>query len=241
MYILTFQRSNSKNFQKALNHVYNLGVTWDGQTARIEIPEDNLLKAYEEIHFLFGYIQNWKSLRATFRGKEVRPFRFIFLVWRNVDACRRECRTSKNPRHCWSSVDAKGWGCKQLRCILRYTNGPAHYKVSNRYWYNFGEFADRDVWAVNKELIFKKLKEESEEKALDLCPHFKINKVKEAIDNLPDFIRVDNSHFANYYSVEYLKGEKRLVPVNIRHVLPPRRMTSIREIILNDPGKYQWN
>ena len=95
MYILTFQKSNSKHFQKALNHVFNLGGSWDGQVARLEIPEEKLLEAYEEIRFLFGYIQNWKSTRATFMGKDVNPYRFIFLVWLNVSNCREERKTSK--------------------------------------------------------------------------------------------------------------------------------------------------
>jgi len=241
MYTLTFQRSNSKHFQKALNHVYNLGGTWDGQTARMEIPEDKLLGAYEELGFLFGYIQHWKSLRATFRGKEVHPYRFIFLVWHNVSTCAEECKNSVEPRHCWSSVDAKGWGCKKIQSILRYTHGTAHYKVSNRYWYNFGDFQDKDTWQIYKPWILQRLKKEVKEKAIYLCPYFKMEEVEAAVNSLPDVIKPDGVRYVRYCTHEYVDGLKRSVPVNIRHVQPRKRTSSLQDIFNNDPWKYQVN
>ena len=69
MYILSFKRSKSKFFQKALNHVTYMGGSWDGETAKLMIQEKDLLTAYEDLVILFRYIQNWKSTRATFRNK----------------------------------------------------------------------------------------------------------------------------------------------------------------------------
>ena len=241
MYTLTFHRSASKHFQKALNHLHNLGGTWDGQTARLEVPEDRLMDAYEEIGFLFGYIQQWKSLKATFRGKPVPPYRFIFQVWNTVNNCKEEKEQTVDQRYCWSSIDAKGWGCKHVQRIQRYVQGPAKYRTSNRYWYNFGEFIDKNTWRINKPLILEKIRKEVEDKALYLCPYFSVDAIEEAVKSLRDFVKVDNQQFCHYCTHEYIDGEKKSVPVNIRHIPQPKEMATIQDIINNDPGKYQWN
>lgn len=241
MYTLTFQRSGSKHFQKALNHVHNLGGTWDGQTARLEIPEDKLMEAYEEIHFLFGYIQKWKSLRATFRGKPVHPYRFIFLVWLNVTNCKEEREKSMDTKHCWTSMDSQGWGCKRINSILRYVKGASKYKISNRYWYNFGGFIKNDTWKINKDLILQKIEKEIESKALHICPFFDMENVKKAVDSLPKYVRVDNIEFSPHYVPEYVDGKKEMVATNIRHVVPPSGRVDIQEIIYNERGRFHCN
>jgi len=65
MYIFTFKRSKSKHFQKALNHAINMGASWEGETAKLIIPEKDLLTAYEDIFFLFGYIQKLNLSAAS--------------------------------------------------------------------------------------------------------------------------------------------------------------------------------
>ena len=241
MYILTFKRSSSKHFQKALNHVTYMGGSWDGETAKLIIPEKDLLTAYEDIHFLFGYNQNWESTKATFRNKPVPRYWFIFLVWNTVHQCRNARFNTADPRHCWSSVDAKGWGCKHLCRILRYSKGTPRYKTSNRYWYNFGEFIGHDTWRINKPLILERLKKEIDEKVLHLCPLFDMKTIKDAVQSLPDFIKVDKIHYTHYHTAEYIDGVKKIVPVNIRHVAPPKEIASLQDILNNDPNEYQWN
>ncbi len=241
MYILTFKRSKSKFFQKALNHAINVGASWDGTTAKLMIAEKDLLTAYEDLLILFQYIQNWSSTKATFRGKPVLPYRFIFLVWRTVNDCSKQKSETEDPRHCWTTCDSKGWGCRQLHRILRYGKGNPRYKTSNRFWYNFGEFTNYNTWRINKPLIMQRLEKEIDDKVLFLCPYFQLETIQDAIDSLPEYVKVDNIQFSLYHSPEYIDGIKRMVPVNIRHVVPPKPITTIQEIINNDPGQYQWN
>lgn len=40
MYILTFKHSRSKYFEMGLNMAIRLGGKWDGETLRLEIPDD---------------------------------------------------------------------------------------------------------------------------------------------------------------------------------------------------------
>ena len=99
MYILTFQRSKSKNFQKALDQAISMGAEWDGQTATLIIPVEDLLNAYKNLLVLFDSISKWSSVRAYFKGKPVPPFRFVFQVWNRVNLCQREKRSTDNHRH----------------------------------------------------------------------------------------------------------------------------------------------
>jgi len=218
-----------------------MGGSWDGEVARLEIPEEKLMTAYEDIAFLFGYIQNWKSTRATFNGKSVPPYRFIFRIWHTVGQCRKDRIYSVDPHYCWSSVDSKGWGCKHLCRIFKYPGGSNKYKTNNRYWYNFGELVDKNTWKINKELILQRLKKEIDDKVLYLCPHFNMEEVERAVQDLPDFIKVDNIHYCHYCTPEYVDGVKRNIPVNIRHVIPPKEIVTMQDIIKDDPGKYRWN
>lgn len=241
MYILTFKRSTSKHFQKALNCAVNLGASWDGETAKLIIPETELLTAYEDLLSLFHYIHKWNSTRATFWGKPVPPYRFVFQIWNTVNRCRIGKAESEDKRYCWAACDSKGWGCRQLKRILRYSVGTPKYKTSNRYWYNFGEFVNYNTWKVNKPLILQKLKKEVEDKALFLCPYFRMGEVEKAVRSLPDIIKVDNKQFTRFYKPEYVEGVKKAVPVNIRHVVPRKPIVTMQDMINNDPNKYQWN
>ena len=123
MYTLTFKRSKSKHFQKALNHLVTMGGSWDGETATLQIPTEKILTAYEDLVILFQYTQKWESLKAYFMGLPVHPYRFIFQVWNTVNCCRKRKTETIDPRHCWSTIDAKGWGCKQLQRLHCYAQG----------------------------------------------------------------------------------------------------------------------
>jgi len=241
MYILTFQRTRSKHFQRALNHAMGMGAEWDGETATLAIPAEDMLTAYEDLLALFEYVSRWSSLKATFRGKPVDPFRFIFQVWNTVNRCKMDKEQTNDQRHCWAGVDNRGWGCKHIRGILLGTHGSARYKTSNRYWYNFGEFVDTNLWKINKPLLIEKIRGEVTAKALFLCPHFKSSAIKDVVENLPNFVRVDNVQYTHHFTTGYVNGKKKHIPVNIRHIPPRKEMATIQNIIQNDPGRYQWN
>ena len=74
MYILTFKSSRSKYFQKGLRMAQNLGGKWDGETMVLKIPESKLMMAYDRLMDLFGVVQRWSSLKATFRINPSRSY-----------------------------------------------------------------------------------------------------------------------------------------------------------------------
>jgi len=191
----------------------------------------NLLYAYEDLFPLMELIHGLKSLSATYRGKKVHPYRFIFQIWRNVRECTQDHNNSMNNRHCWFATDSPGWGCKYLNRIFRDPQGPGNYKTSNKYWYNFGSFDEAGRWIINKNYLLEKLNQETEEKALDTCPHFDIERVREAIRNLPGTVEIDNLHFKKYCISEYENGQRVDKAVNIRHLKTDTDPLDLRKML----------
>jgi hypothetical protein len=136
-----------------------------------------------------------------------------------------------NERHCWFATDSPGWGCKYLNRIFRDPQGPGNYKTSNKYWYNFGSFDEADRWIINKNYLLEKLAGEAEEKALDTCPYFDVEKIRKAIQDLPMEVRIDNLNFRKYFISEYENGKKIQKAVNIRHLKIDTGPPDLRKMI----------
>jgi hypothetical protein len=144
-----------------------------------------------------------------------------------------------NDRHCWFATDSHGWGCKYLNRIFRYPQCPGNYKTSNKYWYNFGSFDENGRWIINKNYFLERLAAEIEEKSIDTCPFFDLERVRKAVQDLPGSMEIDNLKFRKYYISEYEDGEKIQKAVNIRHIKvdtsPPdlRRMVESYDDLIN--------
>lgn len=240
MFTITFQRSKSKYFQKALNHAKRHGATWNGETVTLRIQDYDLTAAYETHQDLLKYITKWKGTKGEFNGRKVRPFPFLLRLWQTVHQCKNGFLETNSPRYCWSGIDIKGWGCKHINKTHRYVRGSGKYRTSNLYWYNYGEFTSPNMWKVNKEMITRKIQDEVEEKGLNLCPFFSIEEIRKAIGSLPEFIHVDGSEFVHYKVPEYVDGEKALVAVNIRHVERPRQ-ARIQDLMVRGLGRHLLN
>jgi len=235
MYTLTFIKTKAKNFPKALQIAEELGAKYDGETVRLEFPTHQLLYMYETLLPLIALIQNWKDTKATYKGKRVGVYRFVFLIWRNVRMCAEEMNSTSNERYCWHGTDSPGWGCRLLDRVSRKEEGPGNYKTSSQYWYNFGEFDHNGDWIVNKRLIIERLMKEAEEKALDTCPFFSLEKIQEAVQDLPEKIIPDNLHYRKFYIRDYIDGVIKERAVNIRHMKPDTRPPDLfRDVMKRD-------
>jgi hypothetical protein len=218
MYILTFKTSRSKYFQKGLKMARRLGGTWDGETMVLRIPESRLLRAYDRLLPLFEIVGRWSSLRATFRGHKVEPYRFI-LMMHFIKECAG--KRSYDRDHCWLYPEEKGWGCKRLSNVQYQVLGDGEYSWNERYWYNFGRFNELNEWVIDKETLYQRLYSHAEVTGLALCPFFDVKKLKKALEGLPARIVPDDKSFRVHYEEEFYKGERVKVPVNIRHIPDP--------------------
>ena len=215
MYILSFRTSRSKNFRRGLDMAIGLGGTWDGKTMVLNIPDSELLGAYEKLLPLFEIVENWSSLKATYNGKEVEPYRFI-LILHFIRECAR--MRKKDRLHCWLYGKEKGWGCKRISNIMYELSGSGVYRTNEKYWYNFGHFDEKNEWIIDREGLYLRLSTFAEERGLTLCPYFRIGEVKRAVERLPSSIVPDDISFRLFYEEDYYKGKKVRVPVNIRHI-----------------------
>lgn len=215
MYILTFNTSRSKYFQQGLNTATGLGGTWDGESMILKIPESRLLGAYDRLLPLFQIVGRWSSLRATFRGKEVEPYRFI-LMMHFIKECAG--RRSYDRDHCWLYSEEEGWGCKRLSKIQYQVLGNGKYSRNDRFWYNFGRFNEKNEWVIDKETLFQHLYRHAEITGLALCPFFDVKNLNDALGRLPARIVPDDTLYRVHYEEEFYKGERVKVPLNIRHI-----------------------
>ena len=218
MYILTFNTSRSKYFQEGLKIARRLGGSWDGETMVLKIPGSGLLASYERLLPLFEIVGNWSSLRATFRGQEVDPFRFI-LVMHFIKECAG--KGSSDPENCWLYPEEKGWGCKRLSNVQYHVFGGGEYTWNERFWYNFGRFNERNEWVIDKEKLYQRLYRHAEGKGLTLCPFFDVEMIKRSLDALPACIVPDDKSYRVHYEEEFYKGDGVKVPLNIRHIHDP--------------------
>jgi hypothetical protein len=232
MYILTFKTSRSKYFQEGLEMARKLGGSWDGKTMVLEIPADRLLNAYDRLLPLFEIVGNWSSLKATYKGKKVDPYRFI-LVMHFLKECAG--MRKKEPMHCWLNLEEQGWGCKRISNVMYQLGGNGVYEWNEKYWYNFGRFNDKNEWIIDKERIYQRLNGFAEDKGLTVCPFFRAGYLKESVDRLPDKIVPDEESFRLFYEEEFYKGKKIRVPVNIRHI-PESGGKDAQEAGKYDPG-----
>ena len=133
-----------------------------------------------------------------------------------VDECASESKLDHE--NCWMSYGYPGWTCKKITNILFLESGDGDYENNQRYWYNYGKFNSKNEWVIDKSGIYKKLIHFAERNALNLCPYFRAEKVKAAVDQLRSKIVPDDLTFRVHYTDMYEGGEHLKFPDNIRHI-----------------------
>jgi len=217
MFILTFEKSRSSKFQKALDIVISLGGKFDGHTVSLELSGwDNISNLYEKLLPLIAIIQTWKSVRAKFNGKNVNPFGFMMKTRQLKECADNYSEAEEN--YCSGFGANKGWGCRLLNNILLHPCKDANYKRNDLYWYNFGKFVSEGIWRINKPLLIEKLTKHAANTGIDLCPFFRIDKILEAVENLPFEIKVDDVNWEYYYEPGFVGSNIERIPINIRHI-----------------------
>ncbi|MEI6865570.1 hypothetical protein [Flavicella sp.] len=213
MYCLTFKKNRSKHFQQAFDFAKELNCDVDGDLITIRIPEELLINAYAMIRTLFGIIQKWKGTTATYNGNKVNPYQFI-LQAHQIGECSSEFAINKN--NCLTG-DSSAWSCNKINNIFYREGGSGKYKTNGKYWYNYGYFEGKK-WIIDKDRLHEKLLKYVESKGINLCPVFELKNLHHAVANLPNFIVPDDISYRIHFEEKYIKGQKILIPNNIRHV-----------------------
>jgi hypothetical protein len=216
---ITLKKSSSKRYPYAVDMMLQLGAVAGSGGVVLSVPEHKLLNSYNSLFQLTELIGQWKSVSASFRGKKVPLYRFIYLIYRNISECGAEKTNSKEKEYCNSRYDVPSWGCRLIESLLLYNTGSGNYEHSGIYWYNYGFFDDSGMWIIDKDRIYSRIMKEVEGKALDVCPYFSIAAIEQIVfRDLPDFIIPDNYSYRLHYETVYEGGREIIKAVNIRHI-----------------------
>lgn len=216
---ISFNKSNSKNFEQALILAQKVGGIYDGLRCVILMPDSQIIENLNKLKILNSLVQNWKSLLVVFRGREVNFTRFLNSITRIKECSLEFC----NEQHCQINIQKTGWGCKFISSP-KYHIAPYQKKITNSsYWYNYGHFSAKDEWTIDKGVLKHIIVNHVKKKGLDLCPDFSFKTVFKRIDNLPEKIIVDGENFEFSYALSIENNEVSEKPDNIRHVQKTER------------------
>lgn len=220
---IRFGKSTSSNYQTAINSAKKFSdfTPLDDISSVNIVRTDSaeLFKKYKTFENLYSIICGWKSTSMMYKGKEIQPYNF-FPQFNQVIKCSKSYENSVvKETYCNISNSLEGWGCKFLSEIKKNLDSNSYYYSSTKYWYKFGNFESEKVWKVNKELIKEHLRQEVENKKIDHCPIFSIDKILNEVDTLPDTIRIEEG--ANWeieFKEDFVGTTIQKKPFSIKHI-----------------------
>lgn len=219
IFTISFGKSSSANYQNAIelskkfDNFTELNGTNEKHTIITNSAEvKNKFQIFEN---LYNLINNWKSTIIKLNGDTVDNFNF-FYKYNEIIKCSLEYEKSTNKDiFCNISQQHEGWGCKHLKDIKRHLDNYYY----GTYWYKYGSFENEKKWKINKTLIKEKLYIEIKDKKIDLCPYFYLNKIDKLVEELPDFIDLENQNLWMIDYVEDFKGSLIVkIPKDINHI-----------------------
>lgn len=218
--LFKFGRSTSRKYKEAIELASGFSVfeeaTDDDPVNVIKLPADEWFDKKREFDDLYALVCHWKGTSVTLDGLEIKPHEF-FWKFNTVIKCARDYEEAiDKSRYCCISGSFEGWGCKLLDDLDRHLSKTASYAM--KYWYKYGKFVSEGIWRIDKPLIKDYLAKEAEEKNLDHCKHFSIEKAWTIVDGLPDEI---DTHGSAWWEIDYredFEGAAILKqPVGIKH------------------------
>lgn len=240
---ISFNKSNSKNFEQAVVLANKVGGIYDGLRCLVLMPDSQIMENLNTLKILNSLVQNWKSLLVVFRGREVNFTRFLNSMTR-IKECAIDFTGSE---HCQVNIQKEGWGCKFI-CNPKYHIAPYQKKITNHsYWYNYGHFSADDEWTIDKGVLKHIITNHVKKKGLDLCPNFKFRTINKRINNLPDKIIIDGENFDFSYSLSIDNNEVSEKPDNIRHIqkseknIEPKQFSEEFRMVLSPENGYRFS
>ncbi|MFT6202859.1 MAG: transitional endoplasmic reticulum ATPase [Spirosomataceae bacterium] len=220
---IKFGKSSSNNYKTAVNTAKKFSEfnpIGDNSTVNvIRTDSEEIFNKYKTFENLYSIIHGWKTTVMTYKGQEIQSHNF-FNQFNQIIKCSRGYENSVVKKaYCDLSNTLEGWGCKFLTEIKRYLESDDYYYSSTKYWYKFGNFESEKIWKVDKELIKEHLKKEVEDKKIEHCPIFSMEKLLGAVDQLPETINIEEG--ANWeieYKEDFFGTAIQRKPISIKHI-----------------------
>jgi len=161
-----------------------------GEKNKVAIESVNeLMNNWPDFMVLATRVPLLVGSQGWFMGDEIVPFTpdFFYRIQNTIEYCYKDYKESNfQDEFCNSD-----WGCRKLSSIQKSIN-PEDKWTFHMHWYRYGHF-EGDRWIIDKGAILRILKKESENNYLESCPVFDFDRVKQAVDELPDEIELNEN------------------------------------------------
>lgn len=212
-----FHRSKSKNFRLVLKHASCFSDFSEGKVNILKTESAEIFRLWDDFNIVFHYCKSWSGTTIFDKGIPVvsdKQKSEWFYYLQDVKNCHKWYLKSYDKEgYC---NDGGCWGCKRLNSIIRYQT-PSFWDIN--YWYNYGSFVDIRTWKIDKKRIAAILEEEARIKKIDVCPAFLNTMKDEFINELPDYLLIDNFNWKIRYVSDFTKDGTTLVANGIEPVL----------------------
>jgi ATP-dependent 26S proteasome regulatory subunit len=189
---IKFRKSRSPRYSEALDLARKFkNHAIEGDLTIIKVESDEIYHMIDTVEKLGDIILGWKESEMNWinNANGLVPSQYINILI-NCGKYREE--SYNKDTYCFLDEQVvEGWHCKKLTEIKRHlpTNLEEYQHNRNTYWFEFGEFCDREYnWKINKEEIILRLHNEANQKLLHICPYFSEDKIKTLVNDLPDII-----------------------------------------------------
>lgn len=185
---IVFYKSSSKYYDSACLRCEGIGAY--SQDKNVNTLVVDIADIKKDAHQFFGIVdtvKNWSKTEFYINDEQTTAQKIESLL--PIIHCENNCSNCiAIDEHCYEDM---GWGCKFIESIaLRQKSYYSRYGKWS--WYEIGHFK-ADTWVVDKARILDMLTREITDKHLSICSHFAIERVKNAVNVLPDFIEVSET------------------------------------------------
>jgi hypothetical protein len=184
-----FQKLRAKDYPDIIKRCKHFSIFTQRDKNELEISSVNeLMRHWTDFMAIATRVTQFFSSRGWFMGDEIIPFKsdFFFKIQDTIEYCYKGYHeTSYQSHYCKSD-----WGCKRLMSIRKEINS-SDKLTSQKHWYRYGHF-EGGHWLIDKGAILSALKKEAESNFLEACPVFDFEKIKKAVDELPDEIELND-------------------------------------------------
>lgn len=189
-----FPFSRSKTYPDVMKHARLFSdFSEKPNVLRITNP-DELFGRWDAFSIVIFGTTKWAGTNVYFDGKPVLPYKNdFFYKLLDIKHCYGQYKNCADKTGFCSAAD---WGCHRLKHIGRYFKLSAYY-VKNPF-YKFGYFKDSETWLIDKERILNVISEEARLGMINKCPAFNLDRVKKAIAELPDQIKIGGNWEIDY-------------------------------------------
>jgi len=210
-----FGKSSSSNYNKALTisrKFKNYSLVKDGNEYNSVVSNsEEIIRYSREFEKLWDIVGKWRSSELLVNNEPIAydEIREIFEV---LNCSKKYDKAIVQEDYCYKydwSDDKILWGCRFLVAVA--STVPSDYyhygRRGEKYWYKFGKFSSKNVWAVDKAKIKQILLREADVKNLSLCKHFSKKKIDNGLNELPKSINPDKEENWEYETEDKVNGD----------------------------------